>query len=376
MIQNERSNRKIIPIASGKGGVGKSVLAANIALRLAAGGANTMAVDLDLGGSNLHTYFGIRNTRRGIGNFLSVPKMPFSDIVTDTDWVNLRFVPGDVLVAGLSRLTSSQRNRIVTGLEKLEADYIIVDLGSGTSELVIDLFLLSNSGIVVTTPQAPSALNAYGLLKNVLFYRLKEEFAKSSRISSYLRSIQKDREPRSTPTLDNIIQGIKKIDGKAAARARNRIAELHPLFILNMVNDPEDLSLLRSLRKLVNENLAIDPACLGAVFFDPTCTQAVTSLQPVTTFDPLTAISYQLERIAQKIVQSERFPEMPLDLTEYEDSYALTQIELEDDVEQYGRPSNFGGDRNTQEFFEVISKQKQEIEQLKRTIRMLSTGRE
>ncbi len=376
MIQNERSNRKVIPIASGKGGVGKSVLAANLALRLSAAGADTVAVDLDLGGSNLHTYFGIRNTRKGIGNFLSASKTPFSDIVTDTDWENLRFVPGDVLVAGLSRLSSGQRNRVVTGLEELKADYIIVDLGSGTSELVIDLFLLSNSGIVVTTPQAPSALNAYGLLKNVLFYRLKEEFAKSSRITSYLRSVQKDRNPRSTPTLDEIVKAIKKIDGKAATRARRRIADLHPLFILNMVNDPDDLSLLRSLRKLVNDNLGIDPACLGAVFFDPTCTQAVTSLQPVTTFDPLTAISYQIERIAQKIFQSERFPEMPLDLSEYEDSYELTQLELEDDVEQYGRPSNFGGDRNAQEFFEVISKQKQEIEQLKRTIRMLSTGRE
>jgi len=71
MVICENVRRKIIPVASGKGGVGKSVIAANMSLALAQSGKSTVAMDLDLGGSNLHTLLGIKNTQAGIGNFLS-----------------------------------------------------------------------------------------------------------------------------------------------------------------------------------------------------------------------------------------------------------------------------------------------------------------
>ncbi|MFW6368365.1 MAG: P-loop NTPase [Spirochaetota bacterium] len=370
MIQNERNKRKIIPVASGKGGVGKSVFSANLALRLATAGAETVVIDLDLGGSNLHTYLGLRNTREGIGNMLSVSGKKLADFVHESGRENLRYVPGDVLVSGMTRLSASQRKRIVDGIESLKADYVILDLGSGTNELVIDTFLISNSGVVVSTPQAPSALNAYALLKNVLFYRLKSEFAASKQISSYLKSVQKERRPGATPNIDEIFAGIKKIDSRAATRAKKRVAELKPLLVTNMVNSSGDYQMLASLRKLISDNLGIDPASLGAISNDSTCQQALAALEPVTEFAPTSVISYQIERVAQKILQSERFPEMPLDLESYADSYELTRIEMEDDEQQFG-PA--GGDY-TSEYIEVIAKQKQEIEQLKRTLRMVSTG--
>lgn len=370
MIQNERNKRKIIPVASGKGGVGKSVFSANLALRLANAGADTVVIDLDLGGSNLHTYLGLRNTREGIGNMLSSSGKKLPDYVHDSGRDNLRYVPGDVLVSGITRLSASQRKRIVEGIESLKADYVILDLGSGTNELVIDTFLISNSGVVVSTPQAPSALNAYALLKNVLFYRLKNEFASSKKISSYLKTVQKERKPGATPKIEDIFEGIKRIDPRSAKRARKKLTELKPMIVNNMVNTADDFQMLVSLRKLVSENLGIDPASLGAISNDPSCHQALAALEPVTEYAPTSAVSYQIDRIAQKILQSERFPEMPLDLESYSDSYELTRIEMEDDEQQFGP----GGGDYTGEYIEVIAQQKQEIEQLKRTLRMVSAG--
>ena len=63
-------NRTIIPIASGKGGVGKSFITANLAIALAKLGKQVIVADLDFGGSNLHTCLGIHNTHPGIGDFL------------------------------------------------------------------------------------------------------------------------------------------------------------------------------------------------------------------------------------------------------------------------------------------------------------------
>jgi flagellar biosynthesis protein FlhG len=66
-----RAHPVIIPIASGKGGVGKSFLTANLAMALAAMGHRVIAVDLDLGGSNLHTFLGLANRYPGIGDFIN-----------------------------------------------------------------------------------------------------------------------------------------------------------------------------------------------------------------------------------------------------------------------------------------------------------------
>ncbi|MCK7483987.1 MAG: P-loop NTPase [Candidatus Moduliflexus flocculans] len=57
----------LIPIASGKGGVGKTVLAANLGVCLAALGRTVVLADLDLGGANLHTCLGVKNRNPGIG---------------------------------------------------------------------------------------------------------------------------------------------------------------------------------------------------------------------------------------------------------------------------------------------------------------------
>ena len=60
----------IIPVAGGKGGVGKSFVTANLAVALAQRGHRTIAVDLDLGNSNLHSLLGLENRYPGVGEYL------------------------------------------------------------------------------------------------------------------------------------------------------------------------------------------------------------------------------------------------------------------------------------------------------------------
>ncbi len=156
MVLNENSDKKIIPIAGGKGGVGKSVLAANIALSIALNGKKTILIDLDLGGSNLHTILGIKNNNPGIGNFISGRKYSIKDITYSTEWENLYFIPGDSLVAGISELSKTAKRKITLALLDLDADYILIDLGAGSGSMVIDFFLISNSGLIITTPQVTS----------------------------------------------------------------------------------------------------------------------------------------------------------------------------------------------------------------------------
>lgn len=377
MIINENTRGKILPVASGKGGVGKSVLVANLGISLASFGQQTVLIDLDLGGSNLHTYLGLKNKSLGIGNFIADRKLTFDDVMVRTPYPNLRFIPGDVLVAGTANLTHTQKRSIISNIAKIDADYVLMDLGSGSHFNTIDLFLISNSGVIVTTPQAPAILNAYGFLKNAVFRMLQQTFSGQKRVSDYLARVLKETRPNATPSIATILEKIGKLSRKAAAEAREQIALLKPSLVVSMADMPDDMEIVQSLRSLIETNLGLDINCLGLLYYDQTVHEAVLENVPLAIVGQESLILREIDRVAQKLVHSERFPEMPLDLEEYEDSFGLAQIEAEDDFaavvpRQRGPQPAPGEAEDTERLIGLIAEQKKKIEELQGTVRMLT----
>jgi flagellar biosynthesis protein FlhG len=377
MILNEHARCKVLPIASGKGGVGKSVLVANLGISLASFGQRTVLVDLDLGASNLHTYLGLKNRNTGLGNFVSDRNVSFADIKIRTPYPNLDFIPGDVLVTGVANLSHGQKRSVITNIEKLDADYVLLDLGSGAHYNTLDYFLISNSGLVVTTPQAPAILNAYGFLKNVVFRLMQQTFSSHKGVTNLLTKILKESQPNMTPKISSIIEGIAKFSKKAETTARNALSELRPSIVVSMADRPEDMEIVQSLRTLIEENLSIEPTCLGFLYYDYVVREAVGDTVPLALVGRDSLILKEIDRLAQKIVHSENFPEMPLDLESYEDSFELATIEAEDDYQDinphpHTRVNEHPDEATTEEFIRLIAAQKAQIRELEGTLRMLT----
>src|SRR6056297_834688 len=99
----------IVPVASGKGGVGKSLLSVNIALALGQAGYRVVLADLDLGGSNLHLMLGSSAFPNSLGTFLSGKSASFKEIIFPTEYENVSFIPGDSEIPGLANLSASQK---------------------------------------------------------------------------------------------------------------------------------------------------------------------------------------------------------------------------------------------------------------------------
>lgn len=97
----------IIPVASGKGGVGKSLFSTNIAICLANEGKSVLLVDLDLGASNLHSMLNII-PKKSIGTFLKT-RINFSDIIIQSGIKNLNFIAGDSDIPELANIAASQK---------------------------------------------------------------------------------------------------------------------------------------------------------------------------------------------------------------------------------------------------------------------------
>src|SRR5574344_2575510 len=103
---------QIIPVASGKGGVGKSLLSANLAISLGQAGKKVVLADLDLGASNLHLVIGQTSPKKGLGTYLT-GETKFEEIITPTEYENVSFIAGDSEIPGLSALKIFQKNSLI-----------------------------------------------------------------------------------------------------------------------------------------------------------------------------------------------------------------------------------------------------------------------
>jgi flagellar biosynthesis protein FlhG len=375
VVINENVKRKIIPVAGGKGGAGKTFLVSNLSIALAEDGKDTVAVDLDLGGSNLHTFLGIKNTSAGVGSLLSRKRMSFQELLVPTSYDKLRFVPGDVLVSGLPNIQFVQKKRIVEGILDVDAEYIIIDLGSGTNSTILDFFLISNSGFVVTSPQTTSILNTYGFLKALLFRFFLRAFAEQNEIIKYLKSVMKEKKPGSFAPFSEILRKISRIDRKSGEKAENYLKILQPKVVVNLAKTPDDLQIVEKLRDLIHESLSLNVECMGVVYFDSAVDSALAANRPLAEFDRDSIAYRDVERISLKIIQSNKFPQMPLDLSYYKDSFELAQIEAHNDWEEMQAVKQSKEEVDTGDLIAVMSAQRRKISELQGIIRNLTMGR-
>lgn len=295
----------IIPVASGKGGVGKSLLAVNLSIALAEAGRKVVLVDLDLGASNAHTMLGLRGVSRGIGTFLSSPRSQFRDIVQPTEYDGLSFVAGDAEMPGTAALAPAQKKRLVRCLESLEADLMVLDLGPGAGPNPLDFFLMGTAGIVVTTPSLTSLLNAYLFLKNVVFRALYASFAPKSRALAVLEGMRRDRDAGlARTTVPRILAEIAKEDAESHALAVKALARLRPRLLLNLVEDPAEAEKVEKLRASAREYLGIECSHLGVMFRDELQAVALGSRVPILRYKPASVLSRELYRVAQKLLAS------------------------------------------------------------------------
>lgn len=323
---------QILSIASGKGGVGKSLVAANLSIALAKAGKKVILADLDLGGSNLHLILGNRIPEKGIGTFLNRPFTSLDEIIYETDYNNLLFIPGEAELPGAANISTTQKRKLIRKLLALDADYLVADLGAGTSFNTMDMFLLSGQGLIVTTPTLTATLNAYLFLKNAVFRIMSASFPKKSPAFQYLESLRKDGESLQKVFIPRLVENIRKIDPESHAIYMDKIKSLQPRLILNMLEDPKDAAKAGKLRHSCREYLGLNLDHLGVMYRDELQSVALNSRLPIVSYKPRSVLSQAIFRIADKIIEQENdLAPRPLTFDESETSFQVAELEAETD---------------------------------------------
>lgn len=164
LMQKKNSNTRVITITSGKGGVGKSSFAVNLAIALGRRKKRVLIVDVDLGLANIDVMLGI-TTQHDLSHVLNGEK-DIRDIIV-TSQQGIQFISGGSGVYDLIKLQGAQFDVMVDSFLKLGdlADIILFDTGAGVSENILRLVGASNETILITTPEPTAIMDAYALVK-------------------------------------------------------------------------------------------------------------------------------------------------------------------------------------------------------------------
>ena len=155
---------RTITVTSGKGGVGKTSVVANLAVCLAQAGQKVIILDADLGLANIDVVFGIRPQH----NLMDVINgdMDLDEIMV-TGPSGIQIIAGGSGIAELAQLKSDKAKKLFNQLKFLEdkTDFLLIDTGAGISDGVISFCLAADQIIVITNPEPTSLADAYGIIK-------------------------------------------------------------------------------------------------------------------------------------------------------------------------------------------------------------------
>jgi flagellar biosynthesis protein FlhG len=293
----------LIPVASGKGGVGKTFAASNLAIALAEMGHRVIAADLDLGGSNLHSFLGLSNRHPGIGDFLKARVADLNELLVPTGIPNLHFLPGDGKTPFMANIAYAQKVKLISRIRKLPADYILLDLGAGSSFNTIDFFRLTPRGILITTPEPPAVMGMLVFLKNFLLRAIKREMVRNTAVHEMLQELYKLPMDGQMLSIKDVHQKIVDEDPRAGELVSQIYENCRPRIIINMGENPEDSKMAFKISQTLGNILSIEADYFGFIFRDRSVLASIRNRSPFLLSYRNCLASENIVRIAQRIVK-------------------------------------------------------------------------
>jgi len=191
--------KRIIPISSGKGGVGKTTFAINFSLALSKAG-RTVLVDLDTGTSSVRNAIDTP-VDKDLYHFFKKDE-PLGNCLTKLNWKldplekykDFSFIASPMhLIEEITNFGADKKRKLIEAINGLDVDYVVLDIKAGLDSNVLDFLPYSNSGVLVFTPHLPSAtLAAADIVKAILFRKLRLIFHKESPFFDTLKGDKMD----------------------------------------------------------------------------------------------------------------------------------------------------------------------------------------
>lgn len=276
---NSFLGKRVWAIGGGKGGIGKSIISVNLGVHLAKSNHRVILIDADLGAANLHLCLGIKYPQYTLNDFL-INNRSMDEILLDTGVENLKLISGASDILTLANPNFLQKQKFIKTMLTLKADYLIIDLGAGTGNNVLDFFAISNYGLVVMSPDPTSIENAYGFLKNAIIRKLVRDFSGNKVIQQLILNASGKSGRDKIVSVQELIQKLEQEDQVSAAQARESLSQFRPRLVLNMLRSRAQTEIANKFKILVKQYLDITIDFAGFLLADNIVRRSVEQMTP------------------------------------------------------------------------------------------------
>ena len=272
--------QKMWAVGGGKGGIGKSVLTVSLSLWLAKLGKQVIVVDADLGGANLNILLGIRYPNVTLEDFIKKEVDTLEETLIDTPHKNLKLICGAGDILGLANPKYTQKMRLLRHLGKLDADFILLDLGAGTSYNVLDFFLYANGKIAVFSPQATSLQNVYSFIKSSLLRYLHRNFNNDISLSPLLARFTNGIGTEKINSVSELKKVFRQVGEEEYLTLCKALDSFDIKIVINMVKKDTDHEISKVLQMVSEKYLDIHITDFGSVEYDAEIEKSINRMVP------------------------------------------------------------------------------------------------
>ena len=295
----------IWPIGGGKGGSGKSFLAGNLGIWLAKQGNKTLLMDADFGGANLHTMIGVPYQAKSLSDFLNKKVQTLAETVIETGTPNLYLISGADNNLDMANMAYEQKMKILRAVSRLPYDFILLDLGAGTSFNTIDFFMISNAGIFVTTPEPTSIENVYRLIRAVYARKIRQ-FLKASHFRTLLEKTEAKAKEGDVNKPEYLVSIIKDLEPDKGKMVEEALQASQFKLVLNQFRKQDHPKMGVLICRIIEKHLGLPMQFIGNIAHDDLVRDAVCQKVPFLDRYPHTQTALDLKKLCQHILEARR----------------------------------------------------------------------
>lgn len=292
--------KRVLAVGGGRGGVGKSLIAQNLAVYLAQLGKSVVLVDADPTGANLHLGFGLVASTQappldaGAQNVFSASLLP-----TNVPGLRLLAAPHDAPEAGPA-LRAGRKAKWLSRLRGTRADFVIIDVGPGHGHFALDVMLTADLSICVTVPEPPAIETTYRFLRAAFRRRVRRAIVRDRLRSGFFHRALAEVGPMPAPL--DLVRAFSKMDRTLAELAWSEAQRFRQWLVVNQTRVRADVELGAAMSGLSMRHYGLALEELGHIEHDDAVWLAVRRNRPLLIDSATSKAARNVERIARRIL--------------------------------------------------------------------------
>jgi len=306
----------IWPIGGGKGGSGKTFLTGSLGLLLAHQGYRTLIIDADLGAANLHTVIGVAHPGRTLSDFINKKVETLEDAAMKTPVPNLYLISGAGDNLDMANLTHAQKMKLLRAISKLPYEHILLDLGAGTSYNTLDFFLISSTGVFITTPEPTSIENVYRLIRSVFLRKIRQVLREQT-FRELLQEAVMRSNGSSVKNPEDLLRILKECDPVQGGLLEESLRTFRFKLVLNQLRKQDNHQVGTLICRICEKHLGLRVQFLGNIQYDDRVHDAVCRKVNFLEKYPYTQTATDLREFCHRFMTEREEPSagFPLDKT-------------------------------------------------------------